>query len=57
MVDDILDSKPAGLVSLSTDFEDVDEDMYRARGRKVVDFPDNATIQNDTTLFTISPVA
>ena len=35
LVDDIMDDKPKGLVSLTTEFEDVDMDAYTQKGRKV----------------------
>ena len=35
LVDDVLSDKPKGLVSLATDFEDVDMDAYTQKGRKV----------------------
>ena len=57
LVDDLLEKKPAGLVSLSTDFEDVELDMYKSRGRKmhVEDSEDNMV--DDINLFTLTPVA
>ena len=34
LVDDVLLPKPLELISLATDFEDVDMDMYSNKGRK-----------------------
>lgn len=36
LVDDILLTKPAGVVSLATDFDEIDLDTYSPRGRKVI---------------------
>lgn len=35
LVDDIMDDKPKGLISLTTDFEEVDMDAYTNKGRKI----------------------
>lgn len=59
LVDDIMERKPAGVISLATDFEDVDLDLYKSRGRKM--HVGDAEIVDDTEtnidLFTLSPVA
>lgn len=57
LYNDILDNKPAGLVSLATDFEEVDLDMYEKRGRKrhVTSDNEEVVIQND--VFSLSPLS
>lgn len=57
LYNDILDNKPAGLVSLATDFEEVDLDMYEKRGRKrhVTSDNEEVIIQND--VFNLSPLS
>lgn len=59
LVDDLLEKKPAGLVSLSTDFEDVELDMYKSRGRKMHVYGDGTDdgVIDDMNLFSLTPVA
>ena len=55
--DDIMCKKPKGVVSLSTDFEDIDLDLYEKRGRKnhLGDSGRAATVEND--LFDLNPLS
>lgn len=56
--DDIMCKKPKGVVSLSTDFEDIDLDLYEKRGRNkhmIVETDTPITIKND--LFTLNPLS
>ena len=50
--------KPKGVVSLSTDFEDIDLDLYEKRGRNkhmIIETDTPVTIKND--LFTLNPLS
>lgn len=57
LYNDILDNKPAGLVSLATDFEDVDLDMYEKRGRKRHVTSDNEEIIIQNDVFSLTPLS
>lgn len=57
LVDDLLDQTPAGLVSLATDFEDVDLDLYKSRGRKVHTDDGEPGMVNDMDLFDLDPMS
>ena len=56
--DDILCKKPKGVVSLSTDFEDIDLDLYEKRGRHnhmILETDTPVAIKND--LFALNPLS
>lgn len=55
--DDILLKKPKGVVSLSTDFEDVDLDLYEKRGRSTHMIDDDKPTKVVNDLFTLSPLS
>lgn len=55
--DDILCDKPKGVISIATDFEDVDMDLYKARGRKVHITDDDNQVVGSTDLFALSPLS
>ena len=55
--DDIMDEKPKGVISISTDFEDVDMDLYKPRGRKVHIRDDQDEIIGETDIFGLSPLS
>ena len=59
LVDDILLPRPAGIESLTTDFEEVDTDLYRSRGRKMHTDSDSVEVIDDSSfdLFTASPLS
>lgn len=59
LVNDIMDKQPAGLISLATDFEDVDLELYKSRGRRVHTEDGDINIFDDEAgeLFTVRPVA
>lgn len=58
LVDDIMNDTPAGLISLATDFEDVDAELYsKSRGRKVHTSKTEINVVDDTDLFNISPLS
>lgn len=56
--DDIMCKKPKGVVSLSTDFEDIDLDLYEKRGRNkhmITETDTPMPIKND--LFALNPLS
>ena len=55
LVDDVLRDKPLGVVSLATDFEDVDMDAYTNKGRKVHTNGSQVDVVND--VFDLSPLS
>lgn len=56
LVDDVLSDKPKGLVSLTTDFEEVDMDAYSQKGRKVhIGTGKSVNVVND--VFDLTPLS
>lgn len=56
LLDDILDEKPKGIISLATDFEDVDLDAYTQKGRKV-HTGTGKNVEKVDDLFNIKPLS
>lgn len=56
-MNDITFPQPAGLISLATDFEDVDTDLYKSRGRKTHIASGQINVVDDSDIFTMSPLS
>lgn len=57
LVNDITFEQPVGLISLATDFEDVDTDLYKSRGRKTHITSGQINAVDDSDLFAMSPLS
>lgn len=58
LVDDITNERPSGIVSLATDFEDIDLDLYaKSRGRKVHIEQSDSVGNGVDSLFTAIPLS